>query len=38
MKRVHAAINEGRCVVAVGGRALGNDLVLAELRDAVLSQ
>ena len=32
MKRVHAAINEGRCVVAVGGRALGNDLVLAELR------
>jgi len=32
MKRVEAAINDGRCVLAVGGRALGNPQVLAELR------
>jgi len=32
MNRVEAAIREGRCVLALGGRAQRNDDVLAELR------
>ena len=32
MNRVEAAINEGRCVLAIGGRALKNPDVLMELR------
>ena len=32
MKRVEAALKEGRCVVALSGRALSNDKVLFELR------
>lgn len=32
MNRVEAAVNEGRCVLAIGGRALKNPNVLMELR------
>ena len=32
MKRVEAAINQGVCVLAVGGRALQNPDILMELR------
>ena len=32
MKRVEAALKEGRCVVALGSRALGNAEVMIELR------
>ncbi|MDG1482768.1 MAG: hypothetical protein P8R54_24465, partial [Myxococcota bacterium] len=32
MNRVEAAVNEGRCVLAIGGRALKNPDVLMELR------
>ncbi len=32
MNRVEAAINEGRCVLAIGGRALQNSNILMELR------
>lgn len=32
MNRVEAAVNEGRCVLAIGGRALNNPDVLMELR------
>ena len=35
MNRVEAAIQEGRCVLAVGGAALKTPAVLAELRAAV---